>query len=75
MFTVTLYDRTNSPYIPPADVVLTPGRFGGIAQGGFDGAEINVSGPGLQLRDVRRWLRYRVQIVGLSGLVWDGYID
>jgi hypothetical protein len=75
MFDVVLFDRANSIYSPPPGLRLTPGRMGGIAQGGFDAAEITVDGPGMLLRDVRRWLRYRVQIVGMAGVVWDGYID
>ena len=75
MFDIVLWDRTNSLYQPPPGLTFTPGRMGAIAQGGFDSAEITVDGPALLLRDVRRWLRYRVQVVGMAGVVWDGYID
>ena len=75
MFTVALWDRQNSPYSPPPDLVLTPTRIGGVAQGGFDAAEIEVSGSAMQLRDVRRWLRYRVQVVEIGGVVWEGRVE
>jgi hypothetical protein len=75
MFNVVLWDRTNSLYAAPPDLRLTPTRIAGTAQGGFDSAEITVDGPAMQLRDVRRWLRYRLQVVGVAGMVWDGYID
>lgn len=75
MFNVVLWDRTNSLYAAPPDLRLTPTRVAGTAQGGFDSAEITVDGPAMQLRDVRRWLRYRLQVVGVAGMVWDGYID
>ncbi len=75
MLDVALWDRTNNPYIIPPGLTLTPTRLAGIAQGGYDSAEITVDGPAMQLRDVRRWLRYRVQVVGIAGMVWDGYID
>ena len=74
-FTVAFWDRDNNPVIAPAGLVFTPSRFGAVAQGGNDAAEITVSGPENALHNLRNWLRYRVEISGDAGLVWEGHVD
>ena len=74
-FTVSIWDRDNSAVIPPPGLVFTPSRFGAVAQGGNDSAEISVSGPELALHPLRSWLRYRVEIWGDAGMVWEGHVD
>jgi len=74
-FTVSIWDRDNNPVIVPAGLTLTPTRFGAVAQGGNDSAEITVAGPELALHNLRSWLRYKVEITGDAGLVWEGHID
>ena len=74
-FTVSFWDRDNNAVIAPAGLVFTPGRISAVAQGGYDTADIQVSGPELALHNLRNWLRYRVEITGAAGLVWEGHID
>ena len=74
-FTVSIWDRDNNPVIVPAGLTLTPTRFGAVAQGGNDSAEITVAGPELALHNLRSWLRYKVEITGDAGLVWEGHVD
>ena len=74
-FTVSFWDRDNSPVIAPAGLVFTPSRFGAVAQGGNDSADITVSGPELALHNLRNWLRFRVEITGAAGLLWEGHVD
>lgn len=74
-FTVSFWDRDNNAVIAPAGLTFTPGRFGAVALGGDDSADITVSGPELALHNLRNWLRYRVEITGAAGLVWEGHID
>ena len=74
-FTVSIWDRDNNAVIVPAGLVFTPSRFGAVAQGGNDSAEIMVQGPELALHPLRSWLRYRVEISGDAGLVWEGHVD
>ena len=75
VFTVSFWDRDNNAVIVPAGLTLTPTRFGAVAQGGNDSAEITVAGPELALHNLRSWLRYKVEITGDAGLVWEGHID
>ena len=74
-FTVSFWDRDNNAVIAPAGLVFTPGRISAVAQGGYDSAEIAVSGPELALHPLRSWLRYKVEIWGDAGMVWEGHID
>ncbi len=74
-FTVSVWDRDNNAVIVPAGLTLTATSISAIAQGGYDSAEISVSGPELALHVLRSWLRYRVEIWGDAGLVWEGHID
>ncbi len=75
-FTVALTDRAWAPYAPPAALTLSPTSWSGRAMGGYDQAEIEVSGAGLALWDVLRWLRFRTQIYnGDQQLVWDGFVQ
>lgn len=75
MFTVALWNRSNEPFQPADSLRLSPNRWSAVALGGFDTAEIEVSGPRMALRDVRRWLAYRVQIYGIAGMVWEGFVS
>src|SRR5512139_1796543 len=74
-FTVSFWDRYNNAVLAPAGLVFTPGRISAVAQGGYDSADITVSGPELALHNLRNWLRYRVEITGAAGLVWEGHVD
>ena len=74
-FTVSFWDRDNNAVIAPAGLVFLPGRISAVAQGGYDSADITVSGPELALHNLRNWLRYRVEITGAAGLVWEGHVD
>jgi len=74
-FTVSFWDRDNNAVIAPAGLVFTPGRISAVAQGGYDSADIQVSGPELALHNLRNWLRYRVEITGAAGLLWEGHVD
>ena len=74
-FTVTMWNRGNTLVVPPAGLTFTPIRFGAVALGGNDSAEIEVSGPESALHQLRNWLRYRVEIWGDAGMVWEGFID
>lgn len=74
-FTVSVWDRDNNAVIPPAGLVFLPGRISAVAQGGYDSADITVTGPELALHNLRNWLRYRVEITGAAGLVWEGHVD
>ncbi len=74
-FTVSFWDRDNNAVILPPGLVFTPGRISAVAQGGYDTADIQVSGPELALHVLRSWLRYRVEIWGDAGLVWEGHVD
>ena len=69
-FTVSFWDRDNNAVIAPAGLVFTPGRISAVAQGGYDSADITVTGPELALHNLRNWLRYRVEITGAAGLVF-----
>ena len=53
--------------------MFTPVSVAAVAQGGYDSASINVSGPELALHVLRSWLRYRVEIWGDAGLVWEDH--
>ena len=74
-FTISAWDRDNNPVILPAGLTFAPTRFGAVALGGFDSAEISVSGAELALHGLRSWLRYRIEITGAAGLVWEGHVD
>lgn len=74
-FTISAWDRDNNPVILPAGLTFMPTRFGAVALGGFDSAEISVSGAELALHGLRSWLRYRIEITGAAGLVWEGHVD
>ncbi|TXH41798.1 MAG: hypothetical protein E6Q97_36875 [Desulfurellales bacterium] len=75
MFTLSVWDRDNNAVIVPAGLVFTVTRIGAVAQGGYDSAEIAVAGPELALHPLRSWLRYRVEIWGDAGMVWEGHVD
>ena len=74
-FSVMLWNRGGTLVVPPAGLTFTPTRFGAVALGGNDSAEIAVSGPEMALHQLRNWLRYRVEIWGDAGLVWEGHVD
>ena len=74
-FSVVLWNRGGTLVVPPAGLTFTPTRFGAVALGGNDSAEIAVSGPEMALHQLRNWLRYRVEIWGDAGLVWEGHVD
>lgn len=74
-FDVSFVTRGNSPVVIPAGLTLVPQRWGANDQGGYDRAEIEVSGPELALMKLRGWLRYKVQIRGVGGLLWEGSIN
>ena len=70
----SFWNRNNQAVVPPAGLVFTVNRSSAVAQGGYDSAEIEVSGPELALHQLRSWLRYRVEIWGDAGMVWEGYV-
>jgi len=72
--TASFWNRNNQAVIPPAGLVFTVSRASALAQGGYDRAEIEVAGPELALHQLRSWLRYRVEIWGDAGMVWEGYV-
>lgn len=74
-FSVVMWNRNNTLVVPPAGLTFTPARFSAVAMGGNDSAEIEVSGPEAALHQLRNWLRYRVEIWGDAGLVWEGFVD
>lgn len=75
MLTLSVWDRDNNAVILPAGLTFTPVSIGAVAQGGYDSASITVAGPELTLHPLRSWLRYRVEIWGDAGLVWEGHVD
>lgn len=70
----SFWNRNNQAVNPPAGLVFTVNRSSAVAQGGYDSAEIEVAGPELALHQLRSWLRYRVEIWGDAGMVWEGYV-
>lgn len=74
-FSVVLQTRSGDIVTLPAGMTLTPVRWSGSLLGGWDTAEIEVSGPEQAIMRVRGWLRYKAQIHGAGGLLWEGYIN
>ena len=74
-FDVSLATRGGVPVIPPAGLILEPMHWTGSMAGGWGKAEIEARGPELALASLRGWLRYKVQVRGAGGLLWEGYIN
>lgn len=75
-FTFAFVDTLGIAVDPPHGLNFSlDGPFTATAQGGYDTAELTVTGSRQALRDLRRWLKYTVQIIDAQGAVcWDGYI-
>lgn len=72
-FAVQIFDRAFNPTDSPFD--LTVGPYSGIALGGYDTAEILVTGDRRLLRQLKNWLRYYVIIRNPNGnRVWAGIV-
>ncbi len=75
-FTFAFVDTLGIATEPPKGVTFTlEAPFSATAQGGYEAAEITVTGSRQGLRDLRRWLKYNVQIIDPQGAVcWEGYV-
>ena len=74
-FDVTLTTRGGAPVILPAGLALEPTRWGGSMTGGWGKAEIEAHGPEGALAALRGWRRYKVQIRGAGGVLWEGNVN
>lgn len=74
-FTVSVRNRAYVAVTPPDGLVLTPTGWGATTQGGWDSAEIEVTGPERGLHSLRSWLRYGIEIHGVGGLLWAGRVE
>lgn len=74
MYYVNLLDR-NFEDVPPSQLTLTPLRYSVTAIGGYEYAEIELSGTALELWEALRWLRYYVIIRNQNHTpVWCGIV-
>ena len=74
-FSAAFRTRADTPVVLPAGLQLDVLRFGASAQGGYDSAEVEATGPELALHKLRGWLRYRVEIHGPGGACWAGRVE
>ena len=75
-FTVSLLDQNGNEFVVPDGIILSPQRYGGMALGGFDQAEIAVFGNADGIQSILRSLAHRVYIRNRHGtVVWLGYVE
>lgn len=83
MFYVTLFSPSSvagtargNPIVVNQDLKFIPIKYSATDRGGFDQAEILVTGPDLAVQNILGYLRYGVEIVNEFGSVcWSGYIN
>jgi hypothetical protein len=77
MFVVEMFTRgTNDPVLIPDNLLLVPAWYSALAVGGFDAADIQVSGTRESIMAALKWLANKVVIRNGHGTrVWVGSVE